>query len=108
MHTLLGFIQFLLMLTETKLIPDISWVWNSEPVVKEAVVTATHAVHFQDHSDVHFYFSPAALCSDEEKSIPITRGTSFRNYVIRKQAWPQRQYVNSKLYLVFCQLKTEG
>jgi len=111
MYSLLGFVQVLLMLTQSRLVPNLDFVWSYEHVANERITKPL--------SD------QPALQLPNTVAYKVYRDAIQRK---RKEQWAQRtgwkprrrfqlpslqasRYTTkpvNKLYLVFCQLKTEG
>ncbi|MEO7531498.1 MAG: hypothetical protein ABIS69_08805 [Sediminibacterium sp.] len=110
MYTLLGFIQTLLMLTQSRLMPDLSMLW--EPRTEIAAVVS-HTTNFAGNSirTSAFYSSPleALRIRDKENWKPPALNTERKSFpVLLQNIKPYRRPIINKRYLVFCQWKTEG
>jgi hypothetical protein len=111
MHTLIGFIQLLLILTHSRLVPKELLIWNEQ----KAVVAKTTGGEGQRL----IWETPAekenlrteALVQDD-RDIWLTQPSKVYQVYNRadgsKLLPPQAVVWGIKRYLVFCQLKTEG
>jgi hypothetical protein len=111
MYTLIGFIQILLMLTQNRLVPDLSFVWREEKAA--AVTVMMPAIKTTWHLPVtgRQCFRIEALREDDKDKwqAPVWSGEPAVG-ILRQQklVLPKVVAGNGKLYLIFCQLKTEG
>ena len=111
MHLLIGFIQLLLILTDSRMIPDMSAFWHG--VVKEE----KNKTHEWKGFALEYPTAIAAMASFDiiqrtgnDKMVLATNEVDAKaTRMIRNTLAPSPRVINtSKLYLIFCQLKTEG
>jgi hypothetical protein len=111
MYSLAGFIQLLLILSQSDYLPDLSWVW-----IREASPVAT--VSAKTSSPI--WLVPVTATDDSEGH--AVAGTHRNKWMLspalQKNGWllippsnklPAGRVINSdKLYLMFCRLKIGG
>lgn len=112
MHLFAGFIQLLLILSQSRYMPDMSAVWSpaSEPAVAVYQVSQTRTIHKPLPAAAYAECCKAACCnSRNEGDITLVRQPA-RIFVIPSiTILPAREVIPvHKLYLVFCQLKIGG
>jgi hypothetical protein len=109
MYTLLGLIQ-LLMLTQLRLMPDLDMLFKPSPPPTEAVFhlliaqtkgAETNAVYRQ-------VLITTRRKSNTKKWIPAEPRNNVSRRLPLKTSFGRRVVTANKLYLVFCQWKTEG
>lgn len=109
MHALIGLIQFLLMLTQSRLMPAMQGLWEEKAVV--SIKTITNGVSGipvqENHQTV---YDATNVTGPEEKQIPRRYHQLYKPYQpgLSEKRKPFARSFSDKLYLVFCQLKTEG
>ncbi len=108
MHTIIGFIQYLLMLTQSRLMPDLHGLFDQRTTVeKHWFIPQGYRAFTVDRRDTHSW----VLFSDE-KDKPSPRLLYARPerhvYLRNLQKKSLLCICKKKRYLVFCQLKTEG
>jgi hypothetical protein len=109
MYPLLGFINVLLMLTQSRFTTDLSFVWNEETATTAAktkfVVPGTFRLPVEKASLLSFdLISPGG--KEKLRQVLHTEAKYFLH--VQKIKQRNRAIPGSKLYLVFGQLKTEG
>lgn len=109
MYALIGLIQFLLMLTQSRLMPAMQDLWEEKAVV--SIKTITNGVSGipvkENHQTV---YDATNVTGPEEKQIPRRYHQLYKPYQpgLSEKRKPFARSFSDKLYLVFCQLKTEG
>ena len=111
MHLFIGFIQLLLILTDSRFLPDMSAFWHS----------AVNEERSQNHEKTGYTLEgPTAFegsasfdiipPTSNDKMVLAARETGFAVKVIVLNTLQPSPWViyTSKLYLIFCQLKAEG
>lgn len=111
MHTLIGLIQLLLVLTQSRLVPNLAFVWQAEKaVVIKAEVPVGKLVGWMPATTREWHQVDALPRDDKDKWVPqpweVLPG--YQPQDRSKLLWPKAFAGSDKLYLVFCQLKTEG
>lgn len=109
MYSLIGLIQFLLMLTQSKLMPAMQGFWEEKTVVeKMAAANVFSDKPIAENRQTCFYAT--LVTRPEEKQIPRKYQQFSKPYRVGllKNGKPFLPAFSDKLYLVFCQLKTEG
>jgi hypothetical protein len=99
------------MLTQSRLVPDLSFVWREEKLVAPTVIMPAAKTTWHIPVTGRQSFRLEALRNDDkDKWQPPVWGSepAVRALMQRKPLWPKAVAGNGKLYLVFCQLKTEG
>lgn len=108
MHTIVGFIQFMLMLTQSRLMPDLhGWFETKTVAVKQMYLPEGFRSGSLKKTEVHYFafFSEKKYKISPRLSYAIPEGL-FCVTAQHKKALPV--FCEKKRYLVFCQLKTEG
>jgi hypothetical protein len=111
MHTLIGFIQLLLMLTQNRLMPDLAFVWREDKVAAVTAAPKPGASAWQlPEESLHSFRAEGLRNDDKDKWLPpvYTKAPSFRPDTVQNLVWPKKDAGSDKLYLVFCQLKADG
>ncbi|MEO8171622.1 MAG: hypothetical protein ABI581_01010 [Sediminibacterium sp.] len=110
MYTLLGLIQ-LLMITQSRLMPDFGVLWQAAPPKTEAVSNTP----VQQGSGIESITANSHLPAitprkryTEKWIPPVKRNNLFYNLGLKRRFNRSRLIAVNKLYLVFCQWKTEG
>jgi len=101
----------LLMLTQSRLMPDLDMIWETKPVITTTASSLATAPMVDLNITTIYRSSLIAVRGrDDENLLPcgfraerIVYGRSVQNAVR-----PDSVSSVNKLYLVFCQLKTEG
>lgn len=108
MHTVVGFIQFLLMLTQSRLMPDLHGLFETKTVAGKTIyIPEGFRSDAIERRGVYFF----AFFSEEKNKISprlsyATPEGLFDETTTVKKTLPV--FYQIKRYLVFCQLKTEG
>lgn len=105
MHTLL-FLQVILMLTQSRLAPDLWWVWKrSDTMAGQKAVVIPGAGTTPVSYDTQFY--PEALCAPGQKGESARRSIPEHRPVVTLpgKTEPRKDY---KRYMLFGQVMTDG
>jgi hypothetical protein len=108
MHTIVGFIQFLLMLTQSRLMPDLHGLFEASTVAEKTIpIQEGFRSGAIDSRDIYFFtfFSEEKVKISPRLSYAIPEGLFYETKQFKK-APPV--FCPKKRYLVFCQLKTDG
>jgi hypothetical protein len=109
MYSLLGFINVLLVLTQSRFIPDLSFVWNRETATTAADVKPFSPNSFQLPVEKTSLFSFELISPGEKDKLKQVLRSEAKHFLhVQKIKQRNRATPGSKLYLVFGQLKTEG
>ncbi len=111
MHTLIGFIQLLLMLTQNRLMPDLAFVWREDKVVAVTAAPKLSTAAWQlPVESLHRFRIEGVRNDDKDKWLPTVWNIVplFRPVTVQKLVWPKKDASSDKLYLVFCQLRADG
>lgn len=112
MHLFAGFIQLLLILSQSRQMPDMSALWSPapEPLVARYQPLQIKTIHRPQSTTVYAGCCISACCNgrDEGDLAPVRK--TARIFVIPPStALPAGEVIPvHKLYLVFCQLKIGG
>lgn len=112
MHLLAGFIQLLLILSQSRYMPDMSAVWTPTPEPAVAVYTATPITTIHEPlSTVTYTVSCKDGCCNRryEGELAPARQPARIFVISPSSTLPAGEAIPvHKLYLVFCQLKIGG
>lgn len=108
MHTIVGFIQFLLMLTQSRLMPDLhGWFETKTGTEKKYTLPVGYRSGSGEKNDVYYL----VIFSEEKNKITPRVSYTIPEGLFCVTAQPKKTlpvFCERKRYLVFCQLKTEG
>ena len=111
MYHLLGLIQ-LLILTQSRLLPDLSGLFETKAPVTESVSIFPMPITEQAKTGTVYWSALQAIrrrrYAENWKPPVYTRNNFTRNASRKKPLAGNRVAIIDKLYLVFCQWKTEG
>jgi hypothetical protein len=111
MHLLIGFIQLLLVLTDSRFLPDMSGFWHADTVksTKTSKSGKGMSVEYPTEKKGNLLFEIALPTGNSKMLLPAGSIANHSGDQVRNTIqFPLRVIPTSKLYLIFCQLKTEG
>lgn len=112
MYLFAGFIQLLLILSQSHYMPDMSLVWNSapEPVVAAYQTLQTKKIQKPLSTSVYPAYWEVACCNNRNDADLTPARQPVRIFVIPlSMKLPSVEVIGIyKLYLLFCQLKIGG
>jgi hypothetical protein len=111
MHLFIGFIQLLLILTDSRMIPDMSAFWHD--VVKEEKNKTNErkglTLEYPSAIAAKVSFDILHRTGNDKMVLPANQANAKSIKIILNTLAPSPRVIDtSKLYLIFCQLKTEG
>ena len=109
MDALIGLIQFLLMLKQSRLMPTMQDLWEEKADVSiKGIKTDVSGIPVKE--DHQIFYCATNVTGPEEKQIPRRYHQLDKPYQtgLSEKRKPLARSFSNKLYLVFCQLKTEG
>lgn len=110
MYSILGFLQVLLMLTQTRLAPDLDFIWTKKQAATQRIMPFAEKKIAAPVNSIYHINRDAISVYKQEKWLRRTSWNIRPRFELsfKKNTRISTTPVADKLYLLLCQLKTEG